>query len=106
MPEETTGGDSPAAQELLELMQHISEDQWSARWIIGLEHTLWDWVHGNYGKGRVSAARKAYGPRLKELHEACGGWWAYPVNDRTNDDPTFHTTAAWDVLRPQTLGAF
>lgn len=33
-----------AQRALLVYMRHLSEENWSAGWLIGLEFTLWDWV--------------------------------------------------------------
>lgn len=69
-----------AARRALELyMRHVSEENWAAGWLTGLEFTLWDWVQ-RYRRGAESAseferANKHDIEVISWLAEEAGGWW-------------------------------
>jgi hypothetical protein len=53
--------DADIAKLLLERMEEISEDEWAAGWMMGLEFELWK--RGDEG--------------LERLSQKCGGWWIW-----------------------------
>lgn len=69
-----------AARRALELyMRHMSEENWAAGWLTGLEFTLWDWVR-RYRRGAEPAseferANKHDIEVISWLAEEAGGWW-------------------------------
>lgn len=55
-------------------MSDISEEGWSAEWMVGLEHVLWHIVLNGPAKyGRVFVDEQLI-QRLKDLSERTGGW--------------------------------
>jgi len=84
-----------AALGLLGLMTGISEENWCAGWMTGLEFSLWEARAGErcYGMGVISERQSQL---LKLLSEECGGWW------RWDDERgvTFVRTADWIKMLP------
>lgn len=65
----------PVASDLLLLrMQQISEDEWSAGWMTGLEYILWECVIGKDGAHGLYAEQAA---ELTVLSQRCDGWWIW-----------------------------
>lgn len=101
-----------AAEALYELMTDISEDNYCAGWMSGLEFTLWSFVLGGvriecWGTDSVEVAQL---DALRRLSEECGGWWIWvdyeelgTVRDHRPpewaDDcgPRFLTLAEWEA---------
>jgi hypothetical protein len=75
------GPKGDAALDLLDLMEGISEDNYCAGWLGGLEFMLWGIRERGeavrFGQGDVNLAEIA---KLRELSESCGGWWV-PAED-------------------------
>jgi hypothetical protein len=64
----------PDAQELLDLMTCISEEAYAVTWMGGLEHDLWDAIHGGprqYGRVHLEDGVVS---RLEDLSRKAGGW--------------------------------
>jgi hypothetical protein len=72
-----------AADHLLLLMEEISEEEWGAGWMTGLERVLWE---------RTRDPRRAdKGTQLlRELAALADGWWVW-----TEDDRRFVPLAEW-----------
>lgn len=70
------GADEGAALGLLGLMTGISEENWCAGWMSGLEFSLWEARAGErcYGMGVITERQSQL---LKLLSEECGGWWRW-----------------------------
>ena len=77
-----------AALGLLGLMTGLSEENWCAGWMSGLEYSLWrireceehpvpDSVAG-MGMGRVTDRQRDL---LRLLSDECGGWWVSAEED-------------------------
>ncbi len=69
-----------AARRALELyMRHMSEENWAASWLIGLEFILWDWVlrlrRGAEPASQFERANKPDIEAISWLAEEAGGWW-------------------------------
>lgn len=67
--------DVSAARELCQLMSDISEDQYCAGWLVGLEYQLFDtlYIGDTFGDG-ISPQERV---KLMELSARCGGWWRW-----------------------------
>jgi hypothetical protein len=84
-----------AAIALEMLMSQVSEEHYCAGWMSGLEFSLW-WMledSRDYGAREVSESDLA---RLRDLHEACGGWWHW--QDHEVHGAVFVQTAEWLAL--------
>jgi hypothetical protein len=80
---------------LLCLMTGISEEFWSAGWIIGLEFALWDAIQGGereIGRGLLTERQRTL---LKLLSEEANGWWIYDAEI----GPSFLSLEAWNAQR-------
>ncbi len=65
---------------LAEYMSMLSEEAYSAGWMKGLEHALWDAVISGPRKyGRISIQRKHIN-ELRNRSAACGGWIIFDDN--------------------------
>ena len=81
----------PEEQRLAEYMSDLSEQAYSAGWMLGLEYALWNAVVDGtrkYGRLRIKNEHIA---RLKELSDACGGWIVF--DDKRGE--TFIALADW-----------
>ena len=67
--------DKESALRLLAHMKDISEDEWRAAWLDGIEITIWYRVINNDD------------PVARELAVKCGGWWVW-VDDDQPTEPT------------------
>ncbi len=85
-----------AQRALLVYMRHLSEENWSAGWLIGLEFTLWDWVlRQRSGAEPASEFERANIPDtevLSWLAEQAGGWWHW---DEKLMEPKFVPPDEW-----------
>lgn len=94
-----------AVRALAMAMSDISEAYYAAGWLMGLEYSLWEMLHGGsrkFGMGEVTEAELAV---LRTLHEQCGGWIAWRDNGLdVNDDAwesygeTFVPTREWIAM--------
>ena len=82
---------------LLRLMHQISRDVWSAGWKIGLEYDLWAAIHGEKPSYPISEEERC---DLKELAQACGGWWM-----RSEEGEVFVDTRKWREIYNKHLNA-
>ena len=97
----------PAAQRaLLVYMRHLSEENWAAGWLIGLEFTLWDWVlHLRSRADHTSEFERANAPDIEVLSwlaDEAGGWWHWDEGSR---EPEFVPFNEWMEIyrnRPET----
>ena len=64
-----------AAEDLDEIIQTISQEQWAAGWMNGIEYEVWSWVVGDEA---TPTAFLRDTDRAKELSEACHGWVIFP----------------------------
>ena len=87
------GADEGAALGLLGLMTGISEENWCAGWMSGLEFSLWEARAGErcYGMGVITERQSQL---LKLLSEECDGWW------RWDDGPKFVRRSVWLKMIP------
>lgn len=99
---------TPEIREILKdaLYQHmsdISEDHYCAGWMSGNEYRLWNAMTDPdddraYGMGKISDWEVT---RLRELHNAAGGWWYWhddclePELHHDHWGPRFLTTEEW-----------
>jgi len=85
-----------AQRALLVYMRHLSEENWCAGWLIGLEFTLWDWVlRRQSGAEPASEFERANIPDtevLSWLAEQAGGWWHW---DEESREPKFVPPNEW-----------
>lgn len=87
------GPDEGAALGLLGLMTGISEENWCAGWMSGLEYSLWEVKPGTeYGQGAITERQATL---LRLLSEECDGWWRW-----VNDKPQFIRRQDWVNLLP------
>jgi hypothetical protein len=71
---------------LLRVMRDISEEQYSAGWIIGLEHYLWTLaLRQNTEEGQI----------LLYCAEVCGGWWVW---DDERGENVFVPLPVWKTI--------
>jgi hypothetical protein len=67
-----------AQQELLMLVEGLSEDAWASAWQRGIEYDLWAFAEGrrsgDYGRITIGGGTAT---RLRELATEAGGWWAW-----------------------------
>lgn len=66
--------DAHASALLLSGMQRISENEWSAGWMSGLEYVLWEALSG---KPRTHTFTAEDLTELRELSNMCDGWWVW-----------------------------
>jgi len=84
---------SPAAAQLLEVMEELSENHWAAGWLTDLEFSLWQLAHGDpSGIGTPWRTSAFDGAELRRLSDACGGWWAW---DDAIHDARFVPIGEW-----------
>lgn len=85
-----------AQRALLVYMRHLSEENWAAGWLIGLEFTLWDWVLRRRSNAEPSSEfERANVPDtevLSWLSELAGGWWHW---DEGVHEPKFVPLGEW-----------
>lgn len=103
-PEDTTAQDN-----LLQYMSKISEEHWSAGWLIDLENKLWAEVHGKpqggwdhekgYGKNFILSELER--ENLTRLSILAGGWGHFP--DDANE-PQFIEAEAWLRMQEESSG--
>jgi hypothetical protein len=91
---------------LLVYLRHLSEENWCAGWLTGLEFTLWDWVlRRRSGAEPASDSERANLPDidvLSWLAEEAGGWWHWKDSAK---EPEFVPLSEWTELhrnRPDT----
>lgn len=64
-----------AALGLLGLMTGMSEENWCAGWMVGMEYSLWGCAAGDgFGMNAITERQAAL---LRLLAEECDGWWIY-----------------------------
>ncbi len=77
--------DRDSAESLLRVMEEISQEHWSAGWLLGLEYDLWSFV-GLWRTGLLAKRGSKFGmfelenktlTDLSELSERAGGWWKW-----------------------------
>lgn len=78
--------DARASELLLSRMQRISESEWAAGWMTGLEYVLWEALSGEPPTHQFYAEDLT---ELRELSEACDGWWMW------NDGTCFVSLGEW-----------
>lgn len=87
-----------AAIALVAMMAGLSEENWCASWLDGLEYSLWraalDEADRPFGKSKITARQCRL---LKALSDECQGWWVW------NDGPKFVDIEDW-VAHVATLG--
>jgi hypothetical protein len=66
--------DSPEQEQLSWFMSRISSDCWSAGWAIGLEKSLWKFMHGEPLGKYPPLMEEGVRNQLRAYHEAAGGW--------------------------------
>ncbi len=85
-----------AQRALLVYMRRLSEENWCAGWLMGLEYTLWDWVvrWRNHAEliSEFERANQADIEALSWLAEQAGGWWQW---DEASKEPQFVPLAEW-----------
>lgn len=82
---------------LRETMSVISEQTYSAGWLIGIEFLLWDAM---YRPGRLVSSDKfqLYDlDRLRKLSAACGGWFRWDYDRPAAGEPHFEPIEEWLV---------
>jgi hypothetical protein len=96
----------PAQHTLLVYMRYLSEENWAAGWLTGIEYTLWDWVarrrNGTEPASKFERANLSDIEALSWLAEQAGGWWHW---DETAKEPKFVTLNEWLEIyrnRPET----
>ncbi len=78
-----------AREALLALMTEISQEEWAAGWLDGLEFVLWRRVLADRGLPSRSV-------ELRDLANMAGGWWAYlPGGEGREKGRTFVPMAEW-----------
>jgi len=65
----------------------ISEEYWSARWIINIEYIIWDAVHSD-----PPAIGNIQSKLILDASERIGGWLKW---DSLNHEPAFITKEKW-----------
>jgi len=85
--------DARASELLLSRMQRISESEWAAGWMTGLEYVLWEALSGEPPTHQFYAEDLT---ELRELSEACGGWWVW------NDGTCFVSLGEWREIYEKT----
>ncbi|MEM9446743.1 MAG: hypothetical protein AAGA18_15485 [Verrucomicrobiota bacterium] len=79
---------------LVEYMQALSEEAYTANWMTGLEYALWYAVNnGPMSYGRL-IINQDHINRLVELSNKCGGWFVYD-DDR---EEIFIPLNEWEIL--------
>lgn len=85
-----------AQRALLVYMRQLSEENWAANWLIGLEFTLWDWVlRWRSNSEPASEFERANVPdseALSWLSEQAGGWWHW---NEAAKEPKFVPLGEW-----------
>jgi len=64
-------------KQFADYLSNLSEEAYSASWMLGLEYVLWSAIIDGprkYGRLEITDEHIA---RLKELSDACGGWIIY-----------------------------
>lgn len=68
--------------ELRELMSHISEERWSAGWLVGLEFILWDALQNDGAlPGPDHRLPPEHVSELRRLSQEVGGWIWFESHD-------------------------
>jgi hypothetical protein len=67
-------------------MERISENEWSAGWMSGLEYILWEALSGEPRTHQFHAEDLT---ELRELSNTCDGWWVW------NDGQCFMRLEEW-----------
>ena len=83
-------GLTAAQRRLVDYMSELSEEAYSAGWMLGLEYALWDAVLGQsdkYGRLSIGAGEVA---RLRELAGQCAGWIVF------DDEETWLPMVEWE----------
>ena len=65
---------NPEEKQLADYMSDLSEEAYSASWMLGLEYILWGAIIDGprkYGRLDITVEHIA---KLKNLSDACGGW--------------------------------
>lgn len=101
-------GIQAAQRALLVYMRHLSEENWCAGWLGGLEFTLWDRVlRWRSNAEPVSAFERANLPDMEVLSwlsEQAGGWWHW---DKAAKEPIFVPLSEWlDIFRTRSASNF
>lgn len=88
----------PGPREVADLMSDISEEHYSAGWLIGLEFSLWRIVIGGPDVDRdfgMFAVEPEVVDRLRAPSDACGGWIAW--SEDPVDGAVFVPLAEWEA---------
>jgi hypothetical protein len=85
--------DARASELLLSRMQRISENEWAAGWMTGLEYILWEALSGEPPTHQFYAEDLT---ELRELSDACDGWWMW------NDGTCFVSLGEWREIYEKT----
>lgn len=86
--------DYNAAVLLRQVMSEVSEDLWSAGWLVELEYLLWDAMQGGARLAQFDGSEiptRTLG-RMEELCQQAGGWW-YADGEKSIE--TFISLTAW-----------
>jgi hypothetical protein len=89
---------TPAQEALAGLMSDISEREFCAGWMMGLEHALWHMVTKRLMKHDGYRVTTEELDRLQELSELAGGWikWTpWCERERGAEGETFVPMAEW-----------
>ena len=95
-----------AQRALLVYMRHLSDENWCAGWLIGLEFMLWDWVlRLRSGADHTLEFERASAPDIEVLSwlaEQAEGWWHWKTGSK---EPEFVPFNEWMEIyrnRPET----
>ena len=83
---------------LAKLMSAISEECWSALWLMGTEFSLWRIAHGgnqDWGMSRVSDDEVS---QLLQLSAEAGGWIVWDDDAPGDDGCVFVPLEEWESL--------
>lgn len=81
-------------------MSDVSEERWSAGWLIDLEHILWIEMHDE----KATQLEPAHRRNLRELHEDAGGWFFFDRQKESWPGESFIETEAWKLMHAEWLG--
>ena len=79
-------------------MSDISEEQWCAGWLIGLEYILWEWLH--QGTDHLTEEEIEV---LSHLAEKAGGWIMWSEEER---GMVFVPMSEWLILYDKHVSEF
>lgn len=92
---------------LYEAMSEISEDCWSAGWMMGNEYAIWHALHGGGTRYGVREMDRELLDRCKELSGRVGGWIIW-LDDRDDNNlpidqwgPYFVAMDQWLAMRQE-----